>query len=328
MRRREFVAGLFFALSMRQGWAQQRQRVSRIALAEPFVPITQIRSSFGWPITLDELNRLGFIEGQNLNVELYSANGDPEQYAQVSRDVVRRHPDLIVTWGVPLTRAFKSATDTIPVVTAVADPVAFGLAESLARPGSNITGVSVDAGLELWGKRLELLKEAVPNLSTASFLASRPMWEGPQRLALQEAAQRKGISLLGSIVQAPAQEEEYRHAFAEMPSQHIGAVIVSSEGRLPKYQHLVVALAENGRLPAIYPDRAYVGGLMIYGVDIAFLSRYAAHQIDQILRGADPATIPFYQPTKFELIINLKSASTLGITIPPALLARADEVIE
>jgi putative ABC transport system substrate-binding protein len=225
---------------------------------------------------------------------------------------------------------FKAATATIPIVGTMGDPVVYGIVPSLARPGGNITGASVDAGLEISGKRIELLREAIPRVSRVGFLATRWMWDQPYGSAIQEAAKRISISLLGPPLDAPYQEGEYRRVLAAMAQEGVDALIVTHQPENFTNRRLIVELAAEGKLPAMYGNRDFVeiGGLMAYGFDPADLGRRAADQIDQVLRGTQPAEIPIYQPTKFELSINLNTAKTLGIEVPPSLLARADEVIE
>jgi putative tryptophan/tyrosine transport system substrate-binding protein len=204
-----------------------------------------------------------------------------------------------------------------------------GIVPSLARPGGNITGVSVDAGPEIVGKRLELLREAVPRISKIGLLGSRTVWENtPYGAAALEAAERLNIGLMRPS-DGPLVEAEYRRAFAALPHD-VDALIVSEQNENFAHRKLIVDLAEKARLPAIYPARLFteVGGLVSYGIDFAEMLRHSADTIDHILEGSNPGEIPIYQPTKFELVINLKTAHTVGLTVPSTLLARADEVIE
>jgi putative ABC transport system substrate-binding protein len=215
-----------------------------------------------------------------------------------------------------------------------ADPVAAGFAASLARPGGNITGVSVDVGDELEGKRLEILKEAVPKTSRVAFLAPRHIWEGTSNVDsihnLREVARHLGVTLVGAPLDSPIQEPEYRRVFAAMAKEHVDALLVSDVPDNFTHRRLIVELVEKARLPAIYPwlDFVEIGGLMAYVIDLKEVWRRAADQVGQILKGAHPGEVPIYQPTTFELIINLKTARALSIEMPPLLLARADEVIE
>jgi putative ABC transport system substrate-binding protein len=275
------------------------------------------------------LRDLGYIEGQNLSVERYSGEGRTK-FAELAREVVPGNPDLIFVNTSRITREIKTATETMPVVSVGADPVAYGVVSSLARPGGNITGATVDAGVEIVGKRLELLREMIPAASRVAYLGSHGMWEGADGAAMREAAQRIKISLIGPPLESPLREAEYRRVFAAITQAGADALMVANQSELLTDRRLILKLAENARLPAIYPDRdfAEIGGLMAYGVELQDVFRHAAEQVDQILKGAKPGDIPFYQPTKFELVINAKASKAVGITVPPKLLALADEVIE
>jgi putative ABC transport system substrate-binding protein len=219
---------------------------------------------------------------------------------------------------------------TIPIVATWPDPVGFGLVASLAHPGGNITGVSIDAGPEVDTKRLELLKEAFPQASRVGVLTARLPGRSPYGEHRQEAAQRLGLLLLGPRLEGTLQETEYRRFFEVMARERADSLIVGAEAESFVYRRLIVELAEKNRLPAIYAAREYVeaGGLMAYSFDLVELWTRAAGCIAQILNGASPGDIPIYQATKFELVINVKAANAIGLTIPTSLLARADEVIE
>ena len=331
MVRRDFIAGLLSAASMKAARAQRHAKVHRIALVDPVFPTVEMTESAS-PIArafYEELRRLGYVEGGNLAIERYGAGGGAEHYPELARDVVRRNPDLIFVFGHRILLDFKAATVTIPLVGLMTDPVSLGIVASLARPGGNITGVSIDAGFDIYGKRFELLKEVSPKITKVGLLLSRAVWEKtPLGAAMQEAAQRSGILLMWSS-DGPLQETEYRRAFAAM-EQGVDAVIVSEQLENWKYRELIIDLAEKARLPAIYPFHAFVehGGLIAYGIDLPDLGRRAADAVDQILKGSDPSEIPIYQPTKFELSMNLRTAKVLGIEIHSSLLALADKVIE
>jgi putative ABC transport system substrate-binding protein len=335
MRRRTFIAGLLVATAAGRAQAQRTAKVYRIARIYPAMPVAEAikakntKGSLTW-ILFEELGRLGFVEGQNLVVERYSAEGRTDQYSELARDVVRSNPDLIFTDQGSLVLALKAATTTIPIVGATGDPVAGGIVPSLARPGGNITGVSGNAGPEISGKYVELLREAIPGVSTVGFLASRKGWEQPEGAAMRETAQRVQISLIGPPLDYPLEAAEYRRVIAAMAQAGAEALIVGSQPQNYEKLRLIVELAEKGRLPAIFPYResGELGGLMAYAPDIVEIVRHIANQIAQILRGASPGDLPYYQPTKFELVINLKTAKALGITFPPSILARADKVIE
>jgi putative ABC transport system substrate-binding protein len=272
---------------------------------------------------------LGYVEGENLIVERYSAEGHHERYADLAREIVTRNPDLIVTGTNPVVSTFTAATSTIPVVAFMLDPLKAGLVTSLARPGGNLTGITLDAGIEIWGKRLEMLKEAIPSTAKAAFLGMRGGWEGSSGQVLRDAGGRLGISLVFMLPQEGTPSEIER-VFAAMEQQRPDAVLVSGEGDLYANRQLIAKLAEKNRLPAMFPYRDYVeaGGLMAYAVDLAELLRRMADDVHQILKGAKPGDIPIYQAIKFELLINLKTAKAFGLTLPPALLAGAAEIIE
>jgi putative tryptophan/tyrosine transport system substrate-binding protein len=332
MRRRDFITALGTAAT----WplaarAQQPAKMKRIAYINSAGNVSRISVS-GRPQSrafFEELSRLGYVEGQNLGVERYSGEGRTERYAELARDVVNTHPDLILAVGGRLSLDVKMATKTIPIVTIIIDPIAMGLVASIARPGGNITGVTISGGLEIIGKRMGLLVEAMPKLSTVGYLASRPFWEDPRGAAVREAAKQAGISL-SPVMLSAFDEAEYQRVFRSMEQDRADAFMVSDEPENSINSETIVELAAKSRIPAIYPVRDYVeaGGLMAYSPDLVDIFRRVANLIDKILRGANPGDIPFYQPTKFELSINLKTAKALGLEMPAMLLGRADEVIE
>src|SRR5437763_10961535 len=198
MKRREFIAGALLGAMVRHAQAQQSGKVYHIVIVHPSTPKHEMKEEYR--TLFERLRQLGYVEGKNLVVEIYSGEGRTEYYAELASYAVRSNPDLIFTVTAYMLRHFKAATVTTPIIGITADPVAFGIVPSLARPGSNITGVVVDAGIELWGKRLALLKEAVPKLSTVSFVASRAAWEAPPGAAMRKAAEAMGISLVGSVL--------------------------------------------------------------------------------------------------------------------------------
>jgi putative tryptophan/tyrosine transport system substrate-binding protein len=332
MQRRDFITALGAAVT----WplaarAQQPAKMKRIAIVSPATKVSEISVS-GRPYYrafFEELSRLGYVEGQNLGVERYSGEGRTERYAELVRDVVNTHPDLILAGGALLSLGFKMATTTIPIVTITADPVAIGLAASIARPGGNVTGATIDGGLGIVGKRFELLAEAMPKLSVVRYLASRPFWEGPSGAAWREAAKLAGVSLSAALLDA-FNDAEYQRTFKSMEQDRAEALMVSAEPELLADRATIVELAAKVRIPTIYPLREFVevGGLMAYSIDLVDIYRRLPNLVDKILRGTNPGDIPYYQPIKFELSINLKTAKALGLEMPAMLLARADEVIE
>jgi len=306
--------------------------MKRIAIVFPSAKVSEISVSGPrrYRALFEELSRLGYVEGQNLGVERYSGEGQPERYAELARDVVNTRPDVIFAIGTRLSLDFKMATATIPIVTILGDPIAMGLVASIARPGGNITGVTNTAGLEIAGKRIGLLVEAMPKLSTLSYLVSRPFWEDPRGAAAREAAKRAGISLKAALLGRAFNEVEYQRAFRSMEQDRVDALMVSEDAEHVTNRATIVELAAKGRIPTIYPFREFVevGGLMAYSIDLSDVYRRVANVIDKILRGDNPGDIPFHRPTKFELIINLKTAKALGLEMPAMLLGHADEVIE
>ena len=240
-----------------------------------------------------------------------------------------RNPDVIVTGTNPVVLAFKTTTSTIPIVAFMLDPLKAGLVSSLGRPGGNLTGITLDAGIEIWGKRLEMLKEAIPSTTKTAFLGMREGWEGAPEQILRGAADRLGISLVFMLPQrgTPA---EIERVFAAMELQRPDAVLVSGEGDLYANRKLIAELAVKNSLAVMCPYRDYVeaGALMAYAVDLAELLKRMADDVHQILKGTKPGDIPIYQPIKFELLINLKTAKALGLTLPQSLLASAAEIIE
>jgi putative tryptophan/tyrosine transport system substrate-binding protein len=330
VRRREFAIGLLLAAGVPSSRAQEAAKQHRIAIIIPSGAVSSIsdKGTRAWQAFFAELARLGDLEGQNLTIDRYSGEGRPESYAEVARQVVNGKPDVIVGANDAVGKAVRAETDTTSIVWIGGDPIQAGFAASLAHPGGNVTGVTVFAGTEIWGKRLQILKEAVPAAAKAAYLTTRVSLaaEGQQ---LSEAGRRLQISVIELAldeVTATAIEQ----AFTEIVQQQSDAFLVNSNSLLFPYRQLIVGLAEKSRLPALYPWREYVeaGGLMAYASDNHELWRRMADDVHEILSGAKPGDIPIYQPTKFELVINLKTAKALDLNIPPALLAIADEVIE
>lgn len=333
MRRREFISGLGgAAMWPLMARAQQSRSEQRIAIFHPAIPahlLTETGGGSAWRAFFAELRRLGYVEGGNLIIERYSAEGHHERYADFARDIVARRPDVIVTGTNPVVKAFSAATTTIPIVAFMLDPLHAGLVTSLSRPGGNLTGITLDAGIEVWGKRLAVLKEAIPQTTKVAFLGMRGGWEGPPGQVLRDAASRLGISLSFTLPEKGTPSEIER-VFALIEQQRPDALLVSGEGDLYANRQLIAELSVKTRLPTMCPYRDHVeaGALMGYAVDLAELLRRLADDVHQILKGAKPGEIPIYQPTKFELLINLKTARALDLALPPTLLARADEVIE
>jgi putative tryptophan/tyrosine transport system substrate-binding protein len=348
MRRRDFIAGLMCTAATGRAQAQQTGKVYRIAFAHPTVPVSEqnqaCKGSFAVPAFFEELTRLGYVEGRNLLIERYSGEGRAAHYPDLVRQIVSRSPDLIVSMNGFLSRDVKEATSTIPIVGILGDPVGTGIVPSLARPGGNITGATVDVGgdcsgiscsIAVWAKRMQLLKEAVPQITRLGVLESRNSRESVFGGKLgseigRENALKNSVSIVGPPFEQPTHEQEYQQVFSALAQEGAEGLLVSEDSENLTYRRLIVELAEKGRLPTIYPYRQYVeaGGLMSYGIDPADLGRRVADLADKILKGAKPGDIPIFQPTHFELCINLKTAKTLGIELPSLLVARADKVIE
>jgi putative ABC transport system substrate-binding protein len=337
VRRRELIlllgvastASLAGLLAARAQQPRKAHRVAIVAASDPVAELTEGGGNPHYDAFLGELRRLGYVEGQNLVIERYSGEGRTEHFAELASEVVSRNPDLIFATTSLLVRHLKEATATIPIIGFTADPVAYGIVTDLARPGGNVTGISADAGVEIWSKRLEFLRVAVPKASRVGFLTYRLSWEGAQGNVLREAARAAGIELLGPPLDDPVQPPEVERVMTLM-AQHAQALIVGDTSINFSYRKLIVDLAKANRLPAIYPYREYVrlGGLMGYAIDSAELLRHAANQVARVLRGEKPGEIPYYQASTFELIVNLNTAKALGIDLRSSFLARADEVIE
>jgi putative ABC transport system substrate-binding protein len=315
------------------GWSQEPINPTKIAFIHPAFAVNTLNETGDnpWRAFFVELRALGYVEGKNLVIERVSGNGiSTQRYLELAREAVNSKPNLIVTAGFPTVELLKGLTNTTPIVAMVNDPVATGLAASLSRPGGNLTGVVVDAGLELWEKRFQLLREVIPSASVVGFLVPRDFWEKPYSRAIRQSAEKAGITLTLVGLGIPIGEQEIRSAFANLREQNLAALVVNEGPVTLTHRALIVQLAQDARLPALYPYREFVetGGLMAYSVDVLSLTRHAARQVDQILKGAAPAEMPFVQASNYHLSINLKTANSLGLTVPPSLLARADEVIE
>ena len=281
-------------------------------------------------VFLQELSKLGWIEGKNITFEYRFADGKFDRLSGLAADLVRLKVDVIVTAGAPSAIEAKKATSTIPIVMATfPDPVALGLVASLARPGGNVTGFT-SLSPELNTKRLEVLKDAVPKLTRVGIL--RPAGAGVGVQSQLQGLRPAAVALKLKLEEIETQRDPQglERAFQTAKQKQVGAIMTISGRTYFAERKRMVELAVKYRLPAIYFDEAFVddGGLMSYGSDLEDQYRKSAHYVDKILKGAKPADLPVQQPMKYELMINLKTAKTLGLTIPPVVLMRAEKVIK
>jgi putative ABC transport system substrate-binding protein len=323
MKRREFMAATAAVLvSPRRSRAGgPPRRVGYLDGASKNLPLFKV-----WQ---ESLRDHGWIEGKNLIVDYRSAEGRAERLSALAVELVTLKPDLLIGAAPQPAVALKSATATIPIVfVAVFDPVAIGLVQSLSRPGGNVTGLATYVPGDWVAKRIEILRELVPGASNIALLVNpgNPIHKLMLAEEVPDTARNLGVAL--PIVEVTT-ADELDTAFASAAAQHADAVIVFADPLWNIQGPRVTALAEEHHLPAIYLFRQFAeGGLIVYGPDIADLLRRAGGYVDKILNGTKPADLPVEQPTKFELVINLKTAKALGLTVPPSLLVRADEVIE
>ena len=320
MQRRRFIglagsAAIAFPIGAR---AQQPAKARHIAFIHTGIPVAEQTeaSRTRWIATFfSELRRLGLVEGSNIIVSRYSGEGTAARYTALLAEIAAAKPDVIVA-NSPV-RA-KASITAIPIVAIMGDPIASGLVTSLARPGGNLTGVSIDGGPGLAARRLQLLQEAVPSAKTIVALVASPAQEARSTAALK------------TRLMPDVDETSLRSVFASIVAEKVDGVMIGEDGSFIAQRGLIIELAARHRLPVIYPYRDYAeaGGLMTYGPDLGELGKRMALQAQQILSGTKPGDIPVWQPVKFEMALNLKTAKALGLTIPQAVLAQADEVIE
>jgi putative tryptophan/tyrosine transport system substrate-binding protein len=303
--------------------AQQAGKIHRIGILE-VIPAAENAANLD--ALRKGLRQLGYVEGRNLIIEYRSAEGRAERFPDLAADLVRLKVDLIVARGTPAARAAKSATETIPVVMAtMGDPGA--IVASFARPGGNVTGLTTFS-TELTAKRIELLKELVPNLKRIALLhnmgnpAVPPEWEETKSAA-------RSLGLQAELLDVRT-EADLRRAFEIAVQRHVDALVIGADGLTRAYQQGIVNLVARNRLPAVYPAREFVtaGGLIAYAVNYPDLYFRLSRYVDKIFKGSNPGELPVEQPSKFELVINIKTAKALGLTIPQSLLLRADELIQ
>ena len=326
------LGGALLAAPLAAG-AQQAGKVYRVGLIAAAVPVSEMAGPEPvYPaarVLLQGLRALGYVEGQNLNLERRSAEGRYDRFGDIVAELVRLKADVIVTGNDLMTRAAKAVTTTVPIVMAIsADPVGERLVQSFARPGGNITGFTLAVGPETEAKRLELLKALLPGASRVAYLSSKEEknWERPRGQSVRTAAQALGVTL----VLAEFTTHQHTDAFTRINRARAEALFVADSAQAFADRGLIVDFATRTRLPSSFGirDAVELGGLMSYGANLTDNYRRAATYVDKILKGAKPADLPVEQPTKFELVINAKTAKALGLTIPQSLLLRADEVIQ
>ena len=321
MRRREFITFLGGAAAWPVAARAQRPpvRMPRIGIIDD-EPV--------WDSFRQGLRDFGYIENQNIAIEYRSAEGKVDRLAQAARDLVSIPVDVIVVTGSPATRAVRQATSTIPIVAiGVGDPLRAGFAVSLARPGGNMTGLS-SLSPDLTGKRLEILRECIPAVARVAFLWNP---DNDSNLAFLDdlivAVPALGLELTSAPIR---NADEFEGTFAAVLQRRPSAALVTGDPLLRRHQNRIIDFVAKNRLPAMYQEKEWVaaGGLLSYGPSLPDLFRRGVSYVHRILEGAKPADLPIEQPTRFELVINLKTAKALGLTIPSGVLASADEVIE
>ena len=326
--RRTFLAGtgavlLAAPLAVEAQQAAKVHRVGWLGLASPGPEVLRIVDALR-----QGLREQGYVEGRDIAFEYRWAHGRADQLPDLAAELARLKVDIIVVANTPGAHAAKRATTTIPIVFVGPDPLSTGLVASLGRPGGNITGVTLVPGPEIVGKYLQLIKEAVPKVSRVAVLWNQDSQMHPLIVREAEVAARALQLQVQSVGVRGA--DEFEGAFAAMTKERASAVVVLGDPAFLLHQKQLAELAARSRLPAIYAltDHVEAGGLMAYSANFAEAARRAATYVDRILKGAKPGDLPVEQPTKFELVINLKTAKALGLTIPPSLLQRADELIQ
>jgi putative tryptophan/tyrosine transport system substrate-binding protein len=330
MRRRDFISLLGGAATWPlMARAQQSERLHRISVwfanPENDPEVKQQVTRFQ-----DELAKLGWVKGRTIHIDYrFSAGGDIDRYPAVAKDLIALQPELIVTQTTPVTTALQRETRTIPIVfTRVSDPVGFGFVSSLARPGGNLTGLlQYEPGI--MGKWLAMLKEIAPRIANVAFMGAGQV-DPAYNYFLQSA--KTAASPLGiEVVPSPvSNDSDIEHSLAASAQLSNAGLLVAPSTLTIAHRDLIITLAARLRLPAVYPWRFFVtaGGLMSYGIDDVELLRDAASYVDRILRGAKAAELPVQAPTKYQTVVNLKTAKAIGLDVPASLLVRADEVIE
>jgi putative tryptophan/tyrosine transport system substrate-binding protein len=324
MRRREFIASLIALAGSKAAWAQQS--------SPPLIGVLEASSAVSIKVNHDAfrdgMRQLGYVEGRNIRLEYRFADGVLDRLPGLAGELVRLNPNVIVSAPLPANIAMRQATSRIPIVMATgADPVGFGLVQSLSRPGGNITGVTNFAE-ELAPKQLDLIRELLPSASRLGVLVNVT---NPLHALQWQETRAAAINASLTVVRFDYHAiEDFERAFSNFIEEKVEAILVPPDATFNASRNRIIDLAAKAHLPAIYFNRVFAeaGGLLSYGPNISENYRRAAVFVDKILRGANPAELPIERPTKIELIINLKTAKELGLVIPPRLLANADEVIE
>ena len=331
MKRRAFLTGLAVLAAPRITSTQQMGKTYRVGLILTTSPVAAMAGpNPAHSLTrtfVHEMRDRGYVEGQNFVLERRSLEGKAERGPEVVADLVRLKVDVIVVPVNSIVRDAKRVTTVIPIVMAGSSaPVETGLVASLARPGGNITGLTTDTGPELEAKRLAFLKEGLPRVSRVAYVGTKADWASEGGLGTRAAARALTVNLF----LAEHGPNDYTGAFSVVSREHADALITSNSPHHFAYRRLIAEFSLKNRLPSMSRYREFVeaGGLMSYAADARENYRRAAIYVDKILKGAKPGDLPIEQPTKFELVINLKTAKALGLTIPPSVLVRADETIE
>ena len=314
---------MFLAPLAAQGQATGTSKVGLLFLGAAGIDSTE-RSRIA---VREGLRELGWVENENIHFQHRYAGGIRERLDQLAGELVKDRVDVIVTIGTEATRAARRATSAIPIVMAgVGDPVRAGFVPSLSRPGGNTTGVSL-LNQELWPKRLDLIKQVVPAAKRVAVVSTRDPQHAESLKLLQDAAPRLGLELRNVLVSG---QGDLDRAFTDIGRGRADAVLVQPSPEIEEMRDRIAQLAASQRLPSMFAFRhnAEAGGLMSYGADLYSVQRRAAIYVDKILKGAKPADLPVEQPTKFEFVINLRTAKALGLTIPPSVMGWADQIIE
>jgi putative ABC transport system substrate-binding protein len=319
------VLTLAVALAPMTAHAQRPQKVQRVGLLMQTTPAaaSHIVAAF-----TEAMRELGHVEGKNVAFEHRWAEGKPERLSALATDLVRLKVDLIVASAASAAEAARRATTTIPIVMVnAADPVESGLVQRLVRPGGNVTGLSAQLTPEIRAKQLQLLKEALPGLARVAILRRAALADGPVWKEYEAGGRTLGLKVQFVELQSV---DELERAFNTIARERAGALLVPGDPVLFTHRQRIVALAAEHRLPGTFSTREFTdaGGLMSYSARLTDQYRRAATYVDKILKGASPANLPVEQPTRFELVINLKTAKALGLTLPQSILVRADEVIQ